>query len=235
MKEHIVNLDISRRSSIRGKMDSIVRIYKKFGFITMLHKIYIQLYFCVNKIDFSPVSIQTLDVIGANQKEGVTYVNASWEILIEIISNLKKINKDILEGSFVDFGSGKGGIIIQAKKLGFTDVIGIEFAKELCLISKSNIKKILKTDAAITIINDDAQNYIPPKKTRLIFLYNPFSKKIMEPVIENIVNVNYSDDVFILYVNPVLDKMFIANSKIVIFDKIVATTGDIVHIYKITK
>ena len=42
--------------------------------------------------------------------------------------------------TFVDYGSGKGRALIVAALYGFTKIIGIEFAKELCEISETNIQ-----------------------------------------------------------------------------------------------
>jgi len=235
MKKHKVNLDLSYRNTIAGRIKSVLRIYRKLGLLTMLQKVYMHVYFMVRKIDFNPESIQNFSVIGENQKEGVTYVNTSWEVLIEIIKKLKIVETKIFDGTFIDFGSGKGGIVIQAKKLGFREVIGIEFAQKLCQISKSNIKKLLKGDSGIHIINDDASNYIPPSDTSVIFFYNPFTKKVMEPVIQNILTIDYLNDVFIIYVNPVLDEIITSNSQIILFEKNITKTGDLVHVYKIIK
>ena len=40
--------------------------------------------------------------------------------------------------NFIDFGSGKGRCLLMAGILGFKNVIGIEFAKDLCEWAKRN-------------------------------------------------------------------------------------------------
>jgi predicted RNA methylase len=46
------------------------------------------------------------------------------------------------EKSLIDVGSGKGRVMVAAAHYGFKNIIGVDFAKELCAAAERNINKI---------------------------------------------------------------------------------------------
>ena len=116
--------------------------------------------------------------------------------------------------NFIDFGSGKGRCLLMASMLGFKEVIGIEFAKDLCETAKKNKFSLQKNFShiplsPITIINEDALNFCPKTKNNVFFFYNPFDGVILEEVLQNCSSCSPtgSRDYYI-YVNPLRDYLF---------------------------
>src|SRR5665213_1217073 len=61
----------------------------------------------------------------------------------------------------VDFGSGKGRILVVAAHYGFKNITGIDFSQSLCREAENNIEKIrpLFPATSFKIICNDAANY----------------------------------------------------------------------------
>jgi len=129
-------------------------------------------------------------------------------------SRVRSFKKLVLElklsdkGTFVDFGSGKGRVLLLAAQCGFKSVVGVEFAMELCAIARNNIavfkKKNPRIDAEIRLVEGDAAKYEVQDTDNVFYFYNPFDRLIMEKVIHNICKSldRHQRQVFIVYSNP---------------------------------
>ncbi|MFD7027743.1 class I SAM-dependent methyltransferase [Streptomyces sp. NPDC059917] len=91
--------------------------------------------------------------------------------------------------SFVDFGSGKGRVLLVAGELPFRSVIGVEFSRSLCETSRRNIERF-GTDrrrcGSIEVHHGDAARYAVPDDAGFFFLYEPFTGTIARAVLANI-------------------------------------------------
>ena len=90
---------------------------------------------------------------------------------------------------FVDFGCGKGRVLLVASEFGFNEVRGIEFSPVLCDVAIENNliykqKKQAKTN--FIVINSDVIDYKFDDSEEVIFLYHPFDGYVMKQVVQNI-------------------------------------------------
>mgnify|MGYP001260806677 FL=1 len=129
---------------------------------------------------------------------------------------LKKFfNKYDVEGKeLIDFGSGKGRVLLMAMKYKAKKAIGVEFAKELINISEMNLATYKINNNLTTeyeLIFDDVLNYEIPESSNVLFFYNPFNELILNELILKIKELK--QDFLIVYINPVhrsiFDKSFI--------------------------
>ena len=84
---------------------------------------------------------------------------------------------------FVDYGSGKGKILLLAAECGFRKVIGIEFSEELHQIAQQNILRyggvaqqraeLVCADAATFVLRDDEN---------VFYFFNPFEADVLAGV-----------------------------------------------------
>lgn len=89
----------------------------------------------------------------------------------------------------LDFGCGKGRVLLLAAEQGFRTVRGIEFAEELCVIARQNIaafKAQTASPAEIQVIKGDVTHYAIQPEEKVFFLFNPFDQVIFGKVLENI-------------------------------------------------
>lgn len=90
-------------------------------------------------------------------------------------------------GTFIDFGSGKGRVLLMAAHYGFRRVIGVEFSEELCAVARSNVEiyqRELPHCTSIEIVCADAGTYALPDDATVLFLYNPFEENVVKNMLE---------------------------------------------------
>ena len=127
------------------------------------------------------------DVVGSNWMHGVKYEGCDDTSLREVLEMIDIKYEDF---TFVDLGSGKGRSIFVASHFPFQRIIGVEYSKKLCDISRYNLSYIPNTEKkckAIDIINADAADYQIPEGALIIFLNNPFGGQVMKQVVHNVI------------------------------------------------
>ena len=74
--------------------------------------------------------------IKGNNIHAKIYQGANYFLLEKVFSYLQNINAN---KNIVDFGCGKGRVLVVAAYYGFNKITGIDFAKELCDEARKNI------------------------------------------------------------------------------------------------
>ena len=110
--------------------------------------------------------------------------------LIRIIDSL---GLQPTEWRFIDLGSGMGGALIVAAKMGFRSLIGVEFDYTLTEIARGNVASLRLRDpesaSRITLLHQDAGTFVFPDDAPLVvFLFNPFGPETMRTVMTNLTN-----------------------------------------------
>jgi 16S rRNA G966 N2-methylase RsmD len=89
----------------------------------------------------------------------------------------------------VDFGSGKGRVLLIAASFGFREARGIEFAQELCHIARTNwlaYKQKRRVATVCQVVEVDAVDYAIKPDENVFFLFNPFDNVILDRVLVNL-------------------------------------------------
>jgi len=231
MKKTDTNADMSHQNSLSYKISVFVESIKTNGLKPTIDRIGQRIYYKIKGVDFSTQNLHDLTLTGDFQEHGTALVSTSKEFFKKVFEDLEEvIGKKVEKNVFLDYGSGKGGAIIQAKNAGFKKTIGIEFAKELDEVAKENIKKLGLS--GVESYFQDATTYKPPLDISIIYLFNPFDKVVMEMVAKNINSLKdeFKNDVYIIYGNPsceVLDEYF------TLLHKTTHATGARVNYYKV--
>lgn len=132
------------------------------------------------------IPLEDLTIESQNIKEGIWYEPMSAKVFRQLIGHLT-IN--FSEFEFIDFGSGKGRVLILASECGFKKVIGVEFAQELHRIATENTaiyKHYTQKPSNIETVCMDAVKFPIPNAPLVIFFYSPFRGEAMERVLNNI-------------------------------------------------
>jgi SAM-dependent methyltransferase len=112
---------------------------------------------------------------------------------------------------FVDFGSGKGRVLLIASEFPLHQVIGVEFDQRLHAIAQENIRQFEgpRKCHQVQSICVDAATYKPPAHDTIFFFFFPFKHKVMELVLTHIRESieRGAHDCFVVYVNPELGDM----------------------------
>ena len=145
------------------------------------------------------VRLHGLDIRSPNYEYAVYYRATDFPILTEILQRLRIRHADY---TFVDYGSGKGLVILQAAAYPFRQVICVEFARELHEIARRNVeiypRELLRT--GIELIYGDAVEFSPPPGNLVLYLYEPFEAPVARQVITQIQKFRHGRDVVVAYV-----------------------------------
>ena len=132
------------------------------------------------------IQLEHLTIEKGSIREGIWYEPMSQKIFMQIMDN---ISIDYGQFDFIDFGSGKGRVLLLASTYGFRNVVGVEFSKELHEIARKNLalwRQNTGNGAFIRSIHIDASEYQIPDASLVIFLFSPFTGNTMARVVENI-------------------------------------------------
>ena len=89
---------------------------------------------------------------------------------------------------FIDFGSGKGRVLVVASGYPFRRVIGVECAQQLTDVAWQNVERARRWMRCpdIEIVTADAASYDVPDDATVLYFQNPFSGHVVDAVLERI-------------------------------------------------
>jgi SAM-dependent methyltransferase len=128
--------------------------------------------------------VSALTVVGRNRTTAAHYEPSG-----DIRSILKDLRIDYERYAFVDFGSGKGRVLLQAARFPFRSVEGVEFSVELHRIAERNIRQYRRAKVRcrqVKTILADAAGFRLPSVPLVLYFFNPFSGPVLASVVENI-------------------------------------------------
>ncbi|HNR14982.1 MAG TPA: class I SAM-dependent methyltransferase [Thermodesulfobacteriota bacterium] len=108
----------------------------------------------------------------------------------------------------VDFGCGKGKVLLVASEFGFKEIRGVEFSPLLCGVAQQNCahyKAETKTKTDFVIVDSDVLNYTIKEDEDVFYLFNPFDDYILAQVLENIASSlqRRNRTIWLIYCNPI--------------------------------
>lgn len=114
--------------------------------------------------------------------------------------------------SFVDFGSGKGLVVMLASRYPFQHVYGVEMSPDLHAIAESNIRKFRAQNpdcAPVSLSCGDALAFDLPRENLVAYLYNPFDAFLMQRCVARLVDAaGHGRGLIVVYVNPLHREIF---------------------------
>ncbi len=148
------------------------------------------------------IPLHELTINSKNAKSGVIYDPVPIKTLRYVFSS---ISINFSEYTFIDFGSGKGRIILTASEYPFHQITGVEFATELHKVAIRNIASYTNSKQKcfdIQSIHTDAVDFEIPQMKCLFFFYAPFAPDIFLQVLENIKQsyLQHPREMLILYI-----------------------------------
>ncbi|MBX3396067.1 MAG: class I SAM-dependent methyltransferase [Phycisphaerae bacterium] len=89
------------------------------------------------------------------------------------------------EDVFIDYGCGKGRIVVVAATMPFRRVLGVEISPQLAKIAERNVSSAARRLACrdVRIIVHDATTYEVPDELTFAFFFNPFTEGLFSQVL----------------------------------------------------
>jgi SAM-dependent methyltransferase len=150
-------------------------------------------------------NIASLDVIDSPAAPYAVHYEPSSAQLVR--RELAKLSIDAARFTFIDFGSGKGRVLLVAAAFPFKAIIGIEFSRELHDIALRNIARLppdLARGARVRSINGEAGAFDLPDSDVVCYFNNPFGPPIITQVLQRLI-AHHRDRgyrVIVIYVVP---------------------------------
>jgi hypothetical protein len=91
--------------------------------------------------------------------------------------------------TFIDFGSGKGRVLLMASDYPFKKIIGVELMPDLNCAAGKNIASYFSDRQKchrIEAVCMDARDFQFPAEPLVVYLFNPFSESTFAQVLENL-------------------------------------------------
>jgi hypothetical protein len=143
-----------------------------------------QLFFKATKV---PVALAGLTIRGNNREHGHDYRPSPCSLFEWTVA---AINYDLSRLTFVDYGAGKGRVLLLASQHPFQAIGGIEFAEELHDDATMNLAQFPRSRMKcrnVECVLDDAAALGPPEGESVHYFFNPFSREVFAEVLHNLV------------------------------------------------
>ena len=127
-----------------------------------------------------------LEVVGDHAAQGASFLSTPARSFLQTLTALPR---DAGEFAFVDFGCGKGRILLLAAAAApFRRIIGIEHAPALVAIANRNIEtwRGARQCATIEAICADAALVELPSEPCVLYFFAPFDNPVLEAVLTNV-------------------------------------------------
>jgi SAM-dependent methyltransferase len=129
-------------------------------------------------------TLDSLTISHDSRRYGERYQASDPAVLLDSVAFMGITPSDY---RFIDLGCGKCRMLIVAAELGFKSCVGVEFADELAQLAVSNVAASgLRT---IAIVHGDAGAYAFKDDPFVLYMFNPFSKQVMERVRDNLLKL----------------------------------------------
>jgi SAM-dependent methyltransferase len=150
------------------------------------------------------VEVSSLDMKSPNVRHAVRYQPSSAALVKKAIDWL---DIDLSDLAFIDFGSGKGRVVLLAAAYPFKSVVGVELSRELHEIARDNVSRAPlrpEDSGKISLACLDVTDFSLPDSDLLCYLYNPFGPAVLAPLAERLSahSSHRGHRVFVIYVDP---------------------------------
>jgi len=118
-----------------------------------------------------------------DRPDDVDYVPTPYALLRRALGKLP-IHSD---SCFLDYGAGRGRVLVTAATMPFRRVIGVEISSELVEDARRNLASAKRLACAdITLVTRDAATFDVPDEVDVMHFFKPFRGKLLERVIDKI-------------------------------------------------
>lgn len=155
-----------------------------------------------------------LDTLGLGDRDRISYTPSGWLTLRRALPRRAVGEDDV----FLDYGSGKGRVVVQAARYPFKRVIGLEIATEFNAAARANVE--LERDRLrcqdVELVTADVLDFEVPDDVTVAYLYNPFRGETFSAAIDQLIaSVDRNPRrVRIVYVNPLEHDRLLATGRV---------------------
>jgi len=105
--------------------------------------------------------------------------------------------------TLVDVGAGLGRVVLHAARRPYRQIVGVEISPALLAVAKDN-RATYRGELAcrdIRLVRADAGSFTFPRGDLVVYLYNPFGREVLAPMLERLC-ADRRRDVALVYHTP---------------------------------
>lgn len=167
---------------------------------------------------FVPVELKDLTITNGDKQKASRYEAVSFYMLEKLLTAFQKISEVT---AIIDLGSGKGRVLMVAPHFGFTDITGIDFAKELCLQAEVNMKEKEKEFPNIRwrVLNENVEDYDIASHDSVFFMFNPFTEVVLKNFLDKLNHSchEFPRSIYFLYASPQYQQLLLDDGYAIIY------------------
>jgi SAM-dependent methyltransferase len=118
------------------------------------------------------ISSWKMEAVSLSALHGTAYIGTPSSTLRQALAALPIKHEEF---SLVDFGCGKGRVLLVAAEFPFRRIVGVELALDMAQIARANVALNPALKDRITIVNEDALSFELPDGPIVLFLFHPFT------------------------------------------------------------
>ena len=154
--------------------------------------------------------IGSLDIPSPNAKYAVRYQASDKDLARDALARLEL---DWPGYTFIDYGCGKGLVLLLASAYPYKQIVGVEFAIELQQIAARNIASYAAPEQqcrSISVVPGDAADFVPPPGPLVCYFYNPFGEPVMRKIVERLETraTENNEPIVVVYIDPRHEALF---------------------------
>jgi hypothetical protein len=137
-----------------------------------------------------------------------------WPAPVTLVERaIRELDIHFQDFVFVDFGSGKGRVLLLASEFSFRSIIGVELVPELHAIALKNIqayKSPSQKCRELTSVCIDLTQFRLPAQPLVAFLYNPASEDVITHFATNLAASLRKNprEIWVIYITPAYGHLF---------------------------
>src|SRR5215203_4694311 len=126
-----------------------------------------------------------LDTFGLAAEDRVEYTPSGWLDVRRALANERVQGDDV----FLDLGSGKGRVVLQAARFPFKRVVGVELSAELNAIAWDNVTASRRRLGCpdIELVTADVAAFPIPDDVTFVYIYNAFKGFVFQRALEELI------------------------------------------------
>lgn len=177
-----------------------------------------------------PVNLHDLDL---HTDDRVDYEPSGFLVLRRAMRTVEVTESDV----FVDFGSGKGRIVLQAARYPFRQVIGVEISPQLHRTATANVERSRHRLRCqdIVLVNTPAEEFTIPDDVTVAYFFNPFHGPPFAHVVRALID-SYDRNprpVRIIYHNARDEHVLLATGRVEVVSTFQSLTANQSRVYRV--
>ena len=122
--------------------------------------------------------------VNVRDSDANEYAPSPYRVTKRLIRELPAKARD---GAFIDYGCGRGRVVVVAASFPFRRVIGVELSSELSNEARENVVRCrIARRAPVEIVTANASTYMIDDDVTTVYLYNPFRAATLHQVLNQL-------------------------------------------------